>query len=611
MRNRQLNIEELKGHFYDLLLEETISRETIVAEFLQRIQHFLTAISVNHYVYDEYNHQFVLTSNVDKHPILHNINDTMPFFPLLQEGKVYTESHTSSQLIYIPIRYNEKHDELLSINIITNEPLNLEWEHLAKVCEQFLSKLTKLIELSDGERRSKLLYKVTSKFHSTMDTEEVLSEIISTLKEEYPNFTYYLLLSHDHTNSTELPIKELQYDDSNISAAQAYVTGEIQLEDSMEDKTSSLYAPLKGKQGVYGVLQVISSNSLIFPNEEVKFISLLAQTAGSALENAKLYQQSKQLISDLQLINETSHQLNSNLRLNEAMNYMSQQIIESFDAMEVGFILFDNNGSPTLLPGSTDYFTSDSHAQLLIQYLYDQINKEKEAMFVGDVKLNEIPCSFRSVMAVPMIQEGILRGIATVLHKESYFFTFETFKLVQSLIYHSTLAVTNSMLREELENLVITDFLTKLHTRKYLNESIEKSMEADAFGTFLLIDIDNFKQVNDTYGHQVGDEILKQVALIIKDNIREFDIGARWGGEELSIYLPRVDIQAGVAVANRLVQRVEQLTKPNITISCGVSHWKQGQPDNPVTLFKRADEALYLAKETGKNRVNVQLYIGN
>ncbi|KAA0549083.1 diguanylate cyclase [Bacillus sp. BGMRC 2118] len=605
MKNRQLNIDDIKGRFYDLLVGDNVPKETIMNEFLQKIRYFLSAKSVNHYVYNESNHQYVLSSNMDMQPILHNINDTELLYTL-QEGKVHIESNTTTQIIYIPLRNNESYNELLSISITDNEFIHLDWDQFRKVCEQFISLLTKHIELTNGERRSKLLYNVTSKFHSTMDTEEVLTEIISTLKEEYPNFNYYLLLSHDYTNLAELPIKEIQYDDSNVSAAQAYVTGDIQI-DNNNNQLSSLYAPLKGKQGVYGVLQVISSNSLSFPNEEVQFISLLAQTAGSALENANLYQQSKQLITDLQLINEVSHQLNSNLRLNEAISYMSQQIVTSFHAMEVGFVLFTND-SQTILQGSTDYFTNDDQAQFLIHYLYNQINVEKEALFVGDIKTNDVPCVFRSVMAVPMIQEGVLRGIAAVLHKEPYFFTFETFKLVQSLIYHSTLAVTNSMLREELENLVITDFLTKLHTRKYLNDSIEKSMETDAFGTFLLIDIDNFKLVNDTYGHQVGDDILKQVAQIIQDNIREFDIGARWGGEELSIYLPRVDIQAGVAVATRLVQRVEELTKPNITISCGVSYWKQGRPDNPVTLFKRADEALYLAKETGKNRVNVQSY---
>ena len=133
-------------------------------------------------------------------------------------------------------------------------------------------------------------------------------------------------------------------------------------------------------------------------------------------------------------------------------------------------------------------------------------------------------------------------------------------------------------------------------------------MEEDGLGTFILIDIDNFKKVNDTYGHQVGDEIIIQVANIIKANIRQNDIGARWGGEELAIYLPKVSIHAGVSIANRLVQKVRELTNPPVTISCGVSYWKKNRVDSVKELFNRADEALYTAKRAGKNRVVVQEY---
>ena len=107
---------------------------------------------------------------------------------------------------------------------------------------------------------------------------------------------------------------------------QSYVTGTTIFDYFTTETESALYAPLKGKQGVYGVLQVISPNTYVFPWHEVEFITLLGNTAGSAVENAQLYQQSKQLISDLQLINETSHRLNSNLRLSEMMDYMQMQI---------------------------------------------------------------------------------------------------------------------------------------------------------------------------------------------------------------------------------------------------------------------------------------------
>jgi diguanylate cyclase (GGDEF)-like protein len=192
------------------------------------------------------------------------------------------------------------------------------------------------------------------------------------------------------------------------------------------------------------------------------------------------------------------------------------------------------------------------------------------------------------------------------MHSSPYHFSFETFKLLQSLIHHSTLAFTNSMLREELEKMVVTDHLTKLYSRSYLDDRIHQSMNEDHEGTFMLVDIDDFKLVNDTYGHQVGDEIIIQVANLINSNIRSTDIGARWGGEELALYLPGVSLSAGVLIAERIVRKVCQITDPQVTISCGISYWSRGKKDSYAALFKRADRALYTAKNTGKNKVIIE-----
>jgi diguanylate cyclase (GGDEF)-like protein len=136
-----------------------------------------------------------------------------------------------------------------------------------------------------------------------------------------------------------------------------------------------------------------------------------------------------------------------------------------------------------------------------------------------------------------------------------------------------------------------------------LDEKIKWSMKHDEEGTFIIIDIDNFKDINDTYGHQVGDEVLIQVANLIKANIRGNDIGARWGGEELAVYLPKVTLEKGVGIAERVVEKVAQYSNPHITVSCGVSYWSKDRLDTYSYLFKRADEALYIAKGTGKNKV--------
>ena len=93
---------------------------------------------------------------------------------------------------------------------------------------------------------------------------------------------------------------------------------------------------------------------------------------------------------------------------------------------------------------------------------------------------------------------------------------------------------------------------------------------------------------------------------IIKYNIGEDDVAARWGGEEISIYLPQVDLKTGISIAERIVKCVRENTSPVITISCGVSYWNAKNHENAIKLFSRADKALYIAQNMGKNQVIIQ-----
>ncbi|WP_027409634.1 sensor domain-containing diguanylate cyclase [Anoxybacteroides tepidamans] len=527
------------------------------------------------------------------------------------EKNIYVHDYGEYTSVQIFLRRSEEFIGVLQILYESHQQWSLSFfERIEKDFSRLLSKMKRISRGLSEEKRYERLHHFTAKIHASMKIEDVLEEIIETLREVYPSFTYYLFLSHDHQYHDHLPIKMLMFenDEENIGAMQAFLTGKIQLEDSIALQRSILYAPIKGAQGVYGVIEIIAPHIMEFPKSEMNFISLLANTAGSALENAKLYEQSRRLVADLQLINETMHRLNANLRLQDALEFMTEQIKLSFGAEEVGFFLFDSE-KKKMLPGSTPFFQS-RQAKKYIEFVSKRIRTERDMVFLGEAKIDASPPFplFHSLMAVPMVQNGRLKGVVIVLHRQPYHFTFEMFKLLQSLIHHSTLAFTNAMLREELENLVVTDYLTKLYSRHYLDEQLQKSMERDAFGTFILIDIDNFKEINDTYGHQTGDDVIIQVANVIKQNIRESDIGARWGGEELAIYLPKVGLATGISIANRLATKVRNETNPPVTVSCGVSYWKKNRYEEATDLFKRADEALYMAKRSGKNCVFVKDY---
>ncbi|RLQ98309.1 diguanylate cyclase [Falsibacillus albus] len=479
-----------------------------------------------------------------------------------------------------------------------------KYRRMISESQRFLDRLFSHFQIMNKERQYKELFRVTEKFHSTMDIDSVLSEIIHTLKRVFPAYEYYLMLSNDDERKVDLPIKDLEYDSENAVAMQSYVNGSVQIEDSCKERRTILYAPLRGKQGVYGVLQVLAPSSLIFPDGQVEFITLLANTAGSALENAKLYQQSKRLISDLQLINDTSHKLNSSLRLTDTIEFLKNQIERYFRTSEIGFIMLGVNEQVKTMDGSSGFFLTAA-GEKYIEFVRKKIQKEKDSLFIGDLNNSDddVEYEYCSLMAIPMVHSNVMIGFCIVLHHSPYAFTFEMYKLFQSLIHHSTLALSNSMLREELERMVITDYLTQLYARNYLDSAIENSMEHEHEGTFILVDIDNFKKINDTYGHQTGDSVIIQVAKLIQQNIRSTDVGARWGGEELAIYLPGASLKVGYSVADRLVKTVQKRTKPSVTVSCGVSYWNKEKTDQVEQLIKRADRALYIAKNNGKNKV--------
>ncbi|QKS72070.1 sensor domain-containing diguanylate cyclase [Paenalkalicoccus suaedae] len=453
--------------------------------------------------------------------------------------------------------------------------------------------------------RKELLLKVNKTFHSSMDVNKILEEVLLAIKGAYPSFRLQLFLSHDWEVADELPVKPLDlqtYRDGE--AAQAYLSGQTQV--VRGNGQTHVYVPLKGKQGIYGVCQIKTPFARAFTDEELSFIQVLTDTGGMAIENADLYQQSRQHIEDLQIINQTAHELNANRDISEAVHFMEAKMKQVFEADAVGFMMFQDRwyNKSHRFTLSEETLMSDimrSHMQPLL----DRMQNGKEEIFIGDWSRESEKPPFLSVIGIPMIHDDEVIGAAFVFGKNMYAFSFETFKLCQSLVHHSTLAFVNAMLLEEMKSLLVTDYLTNLYTRAHMDERVQQSMEQDEKGAFILLDIDRFKLINDKHGHQIGDAVLVQVGQVIKMLARDaLDIPVRWGGEELALYLPSVDMEYAYDVAEKIRELVPTKTNPSVTVSCGVSVWKKADGVPSLTkLFGRADEAMYHAKNSGRNKV--------
>ncbi len=164
--------------------------------------------------------------------------------------------------------------------------------------------------------------------------------------------------------------------------------------------------------------------------------------------------------------------------------------------------------------------------------------------------------------------------------------------------------------RKAWENIAKMDSLTGVLSRTAFEEAMKREIDrARRYGekfSVILFDLDNFKAINDNYGHIFGDKVLKRVAETVKTSLRSTDIMARWGGEEFVILLPGTDGREALIVAEKLRRSVQNLglgTKMRITASFGVAEVRDG--DDEVRLMLKADKALYSAKRNGKNRVEV------
>ncbi len=175
----------------------------------------------------------------------------------------------------------------------------------------------------------------------------------------------------------------------------------------------------------------------------------------------------------------------------------------------------------------------------------------------------------------------------------------------------SSFRIKVARLITELEHLALTDPLTKIYNRRYLDLYMEKaiplSQRREDPMTLIMFDIDHFKTINDTYGHNAGDMVLKKVTRVIEGIIRDSDVFVRTGGEEFIIVLPNAPLEKGIKFAERIRKTVEGTKivykgkRILVTISLGITAYIKGQDLNQ--FIEKADQGLYRAKETGRNRV--------
>lgn len=255
---------------------------------------------------------------------------------------------------------------------------------------------------------------------------------------------------------------------------------------------------------------------------------------------------------------------------------------------------------------------------------------DNDIVYIGDVETDPtlsavrdkiVGLGIKSIVVMPIrYYEGEKGSLYLRTSRRDQEFSENELKLCQVIIDGATVALKNAqmfnMMREEkqlLEKMVITDDLTRLYNHRYfvrrLGEEFKRAKRYNGSLSCLMIDLDNFKRINDTYGHQAGDKVLKDVAKVLKKCVRETDVIARYGGEEFSVILPHSVREDALRLAERIRFAVRNFRfdgikeKEMITVSIGVATFPHPEISDIDGLVRKADKAMYKAKEGGKDQV--------
>ena len=338
--------------------------------------------------------------------------------------------------------------------------------------------------------------------------------------------------------------------------------------------------------------------------------------------------------------------------LPELIDIILQKYRDAYELDYVSLMLIDGDHeirhvvqftSPGLLKLPTLIF-ADSHAQLENVVIAQAAIKEKsnpidfqktlfpnfkDEPYLGkcsdacrEILFPSISKKPECVAVLPLIRHNKLIGSLNLASFDPARFISGTgTNLIKRLSSILSVCIENAVNNEKLKLLGLTDALTGIHNRRYfmqrLEEEVVRGMRQELPVSCLFIDIDHFKSFNDIYGHSVGDEVLRYVANIIKQQMRMSDVLARYGGEEFSVLLTNTDTELAQEIAERIrhsiasaVLRVDSLPDDlHVTVSIGCTTMKDVDNQNVATLgeslLNLADQALYVSKDSGRNCINV------
>jgi diguanylate cyclase (GGDEF)-like protein len=397
--------------------------------------------------------------------------------------------------------------------------------------------------------------------------------------------------------------------------------GHLPAYDVLGQKSVLLVPLLAGEQlvGVVGVGDVRSGRT--FSQEDEELLNLLAQQATIAIQNARFYEAAQRRAEEAEtlrragaIVAATLQQDESIARILEQLAYVvphdsaSVQLLRGEDSVIVGGHGFPD---PQAVLGMRFSVKRNTPTRLIYQERRPYIlNTAAEITTYLEGRLFD---DIQAWMGVPLVVQDRVIGMLALESRQSDHFTSDHARLVAAFADQVAIALENARLFAEVQQLATLDPLTELANRRHFfalaRTEFERSLRYGHPLSAMMLDVDNFKKINDRYGHAAGDQVLRVVAAQCCTTLRGVDIIGRYGGEEVIVLLPETERDGARQVAERLRQSLAQTAISIeggtllITSSLGVATRDPGDDMDLETLIDCADQALYIAKQTGKNRV--------
>src|SRR5580700_386705 len=380
---------------------------------------------------------------------------------------------------------------------------------------------------------------------------------------------------------------------------------------------SELAIPLMVCDEVVGVLDCQSERLDHFNDETVELLTLFSTQASIAIQNARLYSLERQRARQLEAINTIAQQSTAVMDLEELLARVCSVIQKAFEVSHVSLLLRDEGDlvmrahhgtlTPCIPPGdrfpaghepwSSVIATSGTVIEKDLS-----VTPERERLFKESA----------SRMSIPLISFGQTLGVLTLHSSQPNAFRDSELQSLESVADICANSIQNAHYVDRVKQLAYLDGLTGIFNRRFFELRIMEEIErARRYGTgmaVIMADIDQFKRLNDEFGHLLGDEVLRQVSSLFHQQLRKIDVVCRYGGEEFAILLTQVTPEQALTVAGKLRKRVEGWQFPGVPRTVTISAGAAAFPEHGTTrdgLVKAADSALYAAKQAGRNAVRL------